>query len=286
MRLGWIIFWAVFALLGIVLLIPLRITFSVRTGYWLVQVYYGWVRIVEKGSDVKPPQKKKPEAENTGAEMPSSEEIDGQQSEPQASDRKTDAAVRTSPPQTDAAEESAAAEEPADDAVYFQDEAPAESPKPKKQSFFEKLKPTSLADGKVLIGDVLASISPPLRLLTKHMHFTNIRLWVNVAASDAAKTAVMYGAVSAAAFWLLGQMQARFDVRADQYSVNADFLGEKTSFSVSGEYHSTPLSLLAVVLGAGTRFLWRSWRRIRRRERTEKAMAENEGAAKQSAPIG
>lgn len=286
MRLGWIIFWAVFALLGIVLLIPLRITFSVRTGYWLVQVYYGWVRIVEKGSDVKPPQKKKPEAENTGAEMPSSEETDGQQSEPQASDRKTDAAVRTPPPQTDAAEEPAAAEESADDAVYFQDEAPAESPKPKKQSFFEKLKPTSLADGKVLIGDVLASISPPLRLLTKHMHFTNIRLWVNVAASDAAKTAVMYGAVSAAAFWLLGQMQARFDVRADQYSVNADFLGEKTSFSVSGEYHSTPLSLLAVVLGAGTRFLWRSWRRIRRRERTEKAMAENEGAAKQSAPIG
>lgn len=256
--LGWIVFWVLLALILTILLFSLRVSFSVNGSGWHVTLRYGFIRILEKGSDVKP----KPKADSS---PPPDAEPEADAPEP-AQD------TIGEPPDTD--------EE--DDSLFTGDAAE----KPPKKNFFQKIKPTNLSEGKAFIGDIFASISPPLRLLTRHMHFSKINLSVDVAAGDAAKTAIMYGAVSGAAFWLLGQMQSLFDVTAEQYGVRADFLGEKTRFSVSGEYHSSGITLLCVLLGAGVRFLWRSFLRIRRQEREQKNNTKNQAAANESAAVG
>lgn len=259
---GWIIFWVLLALILTILLFSLRVIFSVDGTGWHVTLCYGFIRILEKGSNVKP----KPEAETSS---PSAESEDFEQFSQDAAG---------APPDAD--------EDDDDDETLFTGEQSEKPEKPEKKSFFQKIKPTNLSEGKAFVGDILASISPPLRLLTRHMHFSKIKLSVDVAAGDAAKTAIMYGAVSGAAFWLLGEMQALFDVTAEQYGVRADFLGEKTRFSVSGEYHSSGITLLCVLLGAGVRFLWRSFWRIRRQEREQKAQTKKQAAANESAAVG
>lgn len=253
---GWLVLWCVCVLLGIVLLMPLRVQFSVTGRTWHVVIRYGCFRIAERGSGISRKKTTRRRTKSPAKEDHSAAEEDHPTTESTTS-------TRPEPmPEADA-------DRAADD-VTEEAEIPDASPAPQKKSFFQKIKPTNLSEGLDFLSDAIASLSPPLRFLARHLHLVKLRLELVVATDDAAKTAVTYGALSSAAYVLLGQMQACFDVRVEQISVRADFLGDQVTASAAGELHATPFSLLSVLLGAAVQFLWRSWRRIRRQEREQR----------------
>ncbi len=285
---GWIIFWCILALLMVVLLMPLRIAFSVEGKQWSVSVSYGFFRILRLP---KPPE---PLEELPVSEISAQKETESQpvqeEIEPPAEESE-DAEEEPQEPIVEQAEETSDAEDilPEDypdpdcsENADIPEEAAEQEKKPKKKSFFQRLKPSGLSDILALVKDGLASISPPLRLLAHHLHFIKLRVLVNIATEDAAKTAITYGAVSSSAFWLLGQLQTVFDIRPDQFSIRSNFFGTKTDFSVSGELRATPITLLTVVLGIGIRFLVRTWLRFRREDKAQKALEKAQQSAAQT----
>lgn len=275
---GWIIFWAIFALFAVILLIPLRITFAADNRpapnstedagvKWHVTIKYGLIQVFEIGSDVEKKQKKPKKPKKKKKPAKSDEE-------PHAAPPKPDPspAAETETPEPLPDTHSPSDEEIAemtDEELFGAAQKPDE--KTEKKGFFKKILPSNLSEGVDFVGDILSSLSPPLRLLAKHLHFVNLRVTVDVASEDAAKTAITYGAVSGGAFFLLGQLQSVFDIRAEQFGIRADFFGDKLRFSASGELNTTPFSLLCVALGIGGRFLWKSFWRVRRQDKEKAA---------------
>ncbi len=267
---GWLIVLILVILLGTVLLLPVRVPFSVEGSHWRIQVFYAWFRIWQKDSaEESAPQTELPPPSPSPAPPPTPMPAPPPPPAP---------SVPSVPAQEISAAESECIEDFGDDALLFTDEDAEMTEEPEKKSFFQKIRPTCLSEWKGLIGDVLASLGAPLGLLTRHLHFVKLRVRVNVATDDAAKTAVTYGTIGGLAYWLLGQLQCIFDVQAEEFSIRPDFLGKKMSFSVHGELRSTPISLLSVMLGAGVRFLYHSWVRVRRQDKEQKLTAAEESA--------
>ena len=285
---GWIIFWCILALLMVVLLMPLRIAFSVEGKQWSVSVSYGFFRILRLPKPPEPLEELPVSEDSTQEEtesQPAQEETEPPAEESENAEEKPQEPVEEQTEDTSDAEDILPEDYPDPDCSENADipeEAAEQEKKPKKKSFFQRLKPSGLSDILALVKDGLASISPPLRLLAHHLHFIKLRVLVNIATEDAAKTAITYGAVSSSAFWLLGQLQTVFDIRPEQFSIRSNFFGTKTDFSVSGELRATPITLLTVVLGIGIRFLVRTWLRFRREDKAQKALEKAQQSAAQT----
>ena len=149
----------------------------------------------------------------------------------------------------------------------------SEPPKKKKRGirgFIERLKPHSVSDVLALAKDGCAALTPALRFLTKHLHFRHIKLYAAIGTDDAAKTAERYGAISAAVFNFIGQLQCWVDFQADECRILADFYNDSITFRASGELRVSPWAALLLVLILGGRFLWRTVRRFRRGDKEAK----------------
>ena len=130
--------------------------------------------------------------------------------------------------------------------------------------------PHSLSDVLGLVRDGFASLSPALRFLAKHLHFRHIRLYAAVGTDDAAKTAKLYGTITASAYNLIGQLQCLFDFQADECRILADFFSDKITFRASGELRVSPLAAILLALILGGRFLIRTVKRFRREDKEAK----------------
>lgn len=169
--------------------------------------------------------------------------------------------------------EQAAAEEQADSEDTEETENSEDTPKKKKRGirgFIERLKPHSVSDALALAKDACAALSPALRFLTKHLHFRHIKLYAAIGTDDAAKTAERYGAISAAVFNFIGQLQCWVDFQADECRILADFYNDSITFRASGELRVSPLAALLLALILGGKFLWRTIRRFRREDKEAK----------------
>lgn len=148
-----------------------------------------------------------------------------------------------------------------------------EKPKKKKRGirgFIERLKPHSVSDALALAKDACAALSPTLRFLTKHLHFRHIRLYAAIGTDDAAKTAERYGAISAAVFNFIGQLQCWVDFQADECRILADFYNDSVTFRASGELRVSPLAALLLALILGGKFLRLTICRFRREDKEAK----------------
>ena len=164
---------------------------------------------------------------------------------------------------------------PAADPPAEPDAAAAEEPeKPKKKrgirAFIHRVIPHSLSDVLGLVRDGFASLSPALRFLAKHLHFRHIKLYAAVGTDDAAKTAKLYGTITASAYNLIGQLQCLFDFQADECRILADFFNDKITFRASGELRVSPLAAILLALILGGKFLIRTVKRFRREDKEAK----------------
>lgn len=291
--------------LCILLMLSVRVKFSIGDGKWSVLVYYTFFRVFRKESEPPPPPPTvppKPEELPDGA-APSAEQMPAPDAESKApapaqkpgkadKDEKTEAAsdapdqAETQKPDSAAKDstpadiESAGGEAPQDDdSAETADEPEQESDKPKKRGFIERIKPHSLSDVIGLIDDGCGALSPSLRALMRHLHFRHVKLWVSVGAEDPADAALLYGRICAAAFPLLGTLQSLLDFQTDEFRILADFYGDKLDFRASFELRLSPMAAIFAVLILGSKFLWRTLCRFRREDKEEKRRL------KESAPI-
>lgn len=131
------------------------------------------------------------------------------------------------------------------------------SPKPqKKKKATPKEKPKRDIIG--LIKLILKLVAAVLRKFPKHFRVRILRYNITVGTKDAAKTAILYGAVtglSANLFELL-KKGTRFRIRRkSDVNVYADFLGEKTKADIGIDISLTLWGVLNMLMAAGLAFV-------------------------------
>ena len=151
--------------------------------------------------------------------------------------------------------------------------------KPAKKGFLQRLKPSNLSEALSLLEDILASASPSLRFLFRHFYIRHLNLSITIGTQDAAKTAILYGAVSGAVFRLVGYLQSLLSVKADALRVRADFLSGYSTAECSLTLRVAPATVFGTGIGLASRFLFRTLRRFHRENREQKRME------KESAPL-
>ena len=303
---GWTILLTILFILGVILLLPVRVKGFFAEGKWGVSVYYAFFRLFHKESEEKTPPVTPPEPEDVPeGETPSAEQMpetphpaENEEPEPASAEAVPEPETVTAEPENDdpffeeetpkerkkrekrekreerrrKKEAAKAAKEEQADGGDSEEEA-EEKPKKKKRGirgFIERLKPHSVSDAIALAKDACAALSPALRFLTRHLHFRHIKLYAAIGTDDAAKTAERYGAISAAVFNFIGQLQCWVDFQADECRILADFYNDSVTFRASGELRVSPLAALLLALILGGKFLRRTICRFRREDKEAK----------------
>ena len=293
----WTVLLIIFAVLAVILLLPIRDRGGYAAGAWHVTVTYAFFKLFHKESAEKPPQltPPKPDEDITEGQITEIEPVDSvsaqnaaQEAEPEPEpepepedepespepvheEPKPDTAPKPdTKPEEDTADDSA--EDPND--LFTEEEEPEKPEKPKKMNYIRWLKPHSLHDILGLVGDGCATLSPGMRSITKHLRFRHVNLRLIVSTDDAAKTAKTYGAICAAFSNLHAQLCCVFDIEADSLRILADYERESFDFEGSMEIRVSPMALIAILLVFGFKFLSVSYPRYRRERKEAKLIAE------------
>ena len=130
------------------------------------------------------------------------------------------------------------------------DENDGKKKKEKKKKF--DLKSLTFDDMIDLLKLALSGVGKPLKKLFKSIVFSHMSIGIVVGGSDAARTAIKFGAINIAAGNVLGLLDSYFTLKPlDDMNITADFQSEKTLYDV---YFEVRLSLFAA-LAAGFRLL-------------------------------
>ena len=99
----------------------------------------------------------------------------------------------------------------------------------------KKKEKKSVSDILGLVSQILAAVKGLFGSFGKHLRIEAVRLHVTVASEDAAKTALLYGAVCQSAAYLLEILSSVTNFKAkdrEQIRIDADFLSEKSTADV------------------------------------------------------
>lgn len=275
---GWTVFFIVIALLCLLLLLPVRVQFAVRgKKNWHLKVYYACFPVYATGS----------EAIANGKDETSVAEADGLEDADDIIDEEEllfmgsgeAPPVTRDVPQIKQPEYRQPAIEKQEPLTEETDSgaSPDAEEKPKKKSLIDRVKPSNLSEALELVNDALASLSPPMRFLFRHLYLRKLNVAMTIGSGDAAKTAILYGAVSGAVFRLLGQLQCLISVKAEAIRIRADFFNEYSTAQCSGELRVSPMTALSLGFGIAIPFLWRTLLRLRRQDKLQK-LEEKESA--------
>lgn len=125
-----------------------------------------------------------------------------------------------------------------------------EKKKDEKKKF--DLKSLTFDDYIDLLKMALSGVGKPLKKLLKSIVFSHMSINVIVGGSDAAKTAIKFGAMNIAAGNVLGLLDSFFTLKPlDDMNITADFQSENTLYDI---YFEVRLTLFAA-LAAGFRLL-------------------------------
>ena len=117
------------------------------------------------------------------------------------------------------------------------------------------------------------------RKTNKHLRLHAAKLHINVATGDAARTAVLYGAVCQSLAYLLALLDRITRLRAVEpdVAVNADFLGERSTADVRLELSVRLGGALLILLGVMPAYVKAKLDRKQRRKQKERKAARAAG---------
>ncbi len=286
---GAYVLWTLLAVICVLLLLPIRIRFVRNESECRLTMFYACISVMQKSFRKIPDAKPQQDADSPSATAQETEsqpdrsakEASASQSDPPNHNIPDTAETPTvssrSAPDADAAEN-----EPIFDHPPEQEDA-VDNPvkRRKKPGIVERLKPHNFSEWLGLIGDVLHSLTPMLRWLLGHFHIRKATFELRIASDDAAKTAILYGSASTLVFQTLGFLQSLLDVEVERCQVQADFCGTSIDCNVSAELRVSPAALLGTALGLVARFVYFSFRRLRRQDALAK-QEQQAAAVKQS----
>lgn len=115
----------------------------------------------------------------------------------------------------------------------------------KKKAF--DLKSLTFDDIIDLVKTAFSSVGKPLKKLLKSIKFSHMSIGIVCGGSDAAVTAIKFGAINAAAGNVLGLLDSFFTLKPlDDMNITVDFQSEKTLYDI---YFEVRLTLFAALVG-------------------------------------
>ena len=145
-------------------------------------------------------------------------------------------------------------------------EKDSEDGKKKKKKF--DIKSLTFDDYIALLKMALSGVGKPLKKLFKSIKFSHMSINIVVGGSDAAKTAIKFGALNYAAGNVLGLIDSFFTLKPlDDMNITADFQSEKTFYDI---YFEVRLSLFAA-LAAGFRLIGAALKLFKEFKKKQKA---------------
>ena len=126
-----------------------------------------------------------------------------------------------------------------------------------------------------LLKTALSGVGKPLKKLFKSIKFSHMSIDIVVGGSDAARTAIKFGAINFAAGNALGLIDSFFTLKPlDDMNITADFQSEKTLYDI---YFEVRLSLFAA-LAAGFRLLGAFLKLLKEFKKKQKANLQRQKA--------
>ncbi len=131
------------------------------------------------------------------------------------------------------------------------EEKPKDKPKEKEQGIFQKLKAKHGFKGAIkeifdFAGNVITAVKPQLLKIK----FRKFKLDLIVVGSDAAMTALEYGAVCGIVYPVLSFIDQNLNIKLKQINVSAGFKHLESQFSVSFNVKANALLLLIIAFKA------------------------------------
>lgn len=122
-------------------------------------------------------------------------------------------------------------EKPDTESKEVKDDAPKP---PKKENLFDTLKEKFGFTGAVQkLMELFGAVLTHIKKLLRHIKINKVVLNITAASTDAATTAVEYGAICGAAYPVLGILSGVSDIAYKAINISADFNNSKTRFDFS-----------------------------------------------------
>ncbi len=263
---GWTIFFIVLAVFCLILLLPVRVRFAVHgRKKWQLKIYYACFCVFQKSHDAE--SAALPDTPTLPTEDDIVDEEDllflGSGDPPPMTSDSEPTAAKPAPQVT-------LPEDDDDEDIFTAADEKSDADKPKKPSLPERVKPEGIVQWKELIDDALASLSPPLRFLLRHVYVRKLYVGITVGTKDAARTAILYGAVCGVVYRALGRLQCHISVKSEAIRIRSDFFNPFCTAQCSGELRVSPMTALGLGFGIAIPFLWRTLWRVRRQEKQKR----------------
>lgn len=218
---GWIIAGAVVVVIMILLMTSVKVRFEYSDGLRL-RINWLFITLVQIPAGTRKQKRRNKKAEKAAESVAETEASDTEKLSEEAAEKSAESSAKST--------ESAVAAK--------KKESTPEKPAKKKSR-------VGLSDIWEIVKLVWDSLSKPLKRLLKATRIYSFRLRVVCGGDDAAKAALNYGRISAAAGVVRAFLEGNFTVVKPDFDISVDFMSEETTAECSFTAKLTPIAAVA-----------------------------------------
>lgn len=218
---GWIIAGAVVVVIMILLMTSVKVRFEYSDGLRL-RINWLFITLVQIPAGTRKQKRRNKKAEKAAESVAETEASDTEKLSEEAAEKSAESSAKSTESAVAAKKKESAPEKPA-----------------KKKSR------VGLSDIWEIVKLVWDSLSKPLKRLLKATRIYSFRLRVVCGGDDAAKAALNYGRISAAAGVARAFLEGNFTVVNPDFDISVDFMSEETTAECSFTAKLTPIAAVA-----------------------------------------
>lgn len=218
---GWIIAGAVVVVIMILLMTSVKVRFEYSDGLRL-RINWLFITLVQIPAGTRKQKRRNKKAEKAAESVAETEASDTEKLSEEAAEKSAESSAKSTESAGAAKKKESAPEKPA-----------------KKKSR------VGLSDIWEIVKLVWDSLSKPLKRLLKATRIYSFRLRVVCGGDDAAKAALNYGRISAAAGVARAFLEGNFTVVNPDFDISVDFMSEETTAECSFTAKLTPIAAVA-----------------------------------------
>lgn len=218
---GWIIAGAVVVVIMILLMTSVKVRFEYSDGLRL-RINWLFITLVQIPAGTRKRKRRNQKTEKAAESVAETEASDTEKLSEEAAEKSAESSAKSTESAVAAKKKESAPEKPA-----------------KKKSR------VGLSDIWEIVKLVWDSLSKPLKRLLKATRIYSFRLRVVCGGDDAAKAALNYGRISAAAGVVRAFLEGNFTVVKPDFDISVDFMSEETTAECSFTAKLTPIAAVA-----------------------------------------
>lgn len=218
---GWIIAGAVVVAIMILLMTSVKVRFEYSDGLRL-RINWLFITLVQIPAGTRKQKRRNKKTEKAAESVAETEASDTEKLSEEAAEKSAESSAKSTESAVAAKKKESAPEKPA-----------------KKKSR------VGLSDIWEIVKLVWDSLSKPLKRLLKATRIYSFRLRVVCGGDDAAKAALNYGRISAAAGVVRAFLEGNFTVVKPDFDISVDFMSEETTAECSFTAKLTPIAAVA-----------------------------------------